>query len=193
MSPKAGDPQYAGFRITSLWAVTAVDPADDQEGVCAFQGPDGAWMPLVGSDRNRLVSFLEPMAEELRAENPTATVKHFVLLDEAGLRESLDVTTVDPDYTEHVREGLLPKVKDSAFVMSLFTDSEPDVKQCMELAAALLYKKPMLFMVTPGAEVPEHLLRLADKVVEWDPEDSGKQAFIGGEIAEFMRERGLTP
>ena len=51
------DPSYNGFRIERLWAYTQVDPADDQEGVCAFLAPDGTWMPLVASDHVRAEQY----------------------------------------------------------------------------------------------------------------------------------------
>lgn len=60
----AGDPRYDGFRLRELWAYLAVDPADDQEGVAAFLGPGGMWMPMIGGDERR-IRDLEPQARQL--------------------------------------------------------------------------------------------------------------------------------
>lgn len=48
------DPRYDGFRISTLWAWTVVDPTDNQEGIAAFRAADGTFMPLIGSDRVRI-------------------------------------------------------------------------------------------------------------------------------------------
>lgn len=50
--PHAGDPEYAGFRISELWAYTQID-TDDQEGIITLHTPEGP-MPLIASDRIRL-------------------------------------------------------------------------------------------------------------------------------------------
>jgi hypothetical protein len=57
--PSAGDPEYDGFRITSVWAFTLVDPRDNQEGIPAVGN-----MPLIASDRVRL-DDLTPYAQSI--------------------------------------------------------------------------------------------------------------------------------
>lgn len=80
----------------------------------------------------------------------------------------------DPDVQEwarHVREDLVPKVRQSAVGVSLVTAAEPDVKFAVELGMMILLDKPIIAVVYPGVVVPEHLTRAADALVE-GPTDS---------------------
>lgn len=52
------------LRIEQMYAFVMVDPADNTEGIPAFQGPGGMAMPMVGADMKR-VNDLRPMAEDL--------------------------------------------------------------------------------------------------------------------------------
>lgn len=82
--PLAGDEVYRGFRITSLWAWTVVDPADDQEGIAAFLGADGTWVPLIASDRVRL-NDLQPLADRTaQALGRPVRLRRFVPAEEEG-------------------------------------------------------------------------------------------------------------
>lgn len=57
---KPGSP---GYRITTLTAFIAIDPADDSEGVVSFTNFfTGASEPLIGADDARIMQ-LRPMAE----------------------------------------------------------------------------------------------------------------------------------
>lgn len=64
------DPRYDGFRITTLWAWTAVDPADDQEGIVGLPQPAGGALPMIASDRVAL-DRLRPLAELIANVNRT--------------------------------------------------------------------------------------------------------------------------
>lgn len=70
-----GDPRYDGFRLTAVWAWVAVDPEDDQEGICGFRTPTG-WLPMIGADEAR-IRQLRPIAEQLAraSERPIQLVK----------------------------------------------------------------------------------------------------------------------
>ena len=88
MSPRAGDESYRGFRMTSLWAYTQVDPVDDQEGIIAFLGHDGSLHPLIASDRVAMDS-LRPIAETTaRSTGRPVTLSRF------SVRENLE--TIEP-------------------------------------------------------------------------------------------------
>lgn len=52
-----------GFRVTELWAFTAVDPKDGDEGVVAFISDIGP-VPMIGADEERVRS-LRPMAVQI--------------------------------------------------------------------------------------------------------------------------------
>jgi hypothetical protein len=49
--------------ITEIWAFVARD-SDGDEGITAFCGPDGRWVPMIGADKDRIKS-LEPIARDL--------------------------------------------------------------------------------------------------------------------------------
>lgn len=51
-------------RITELYAYVVADSGPDDEGVPAWLGPDGAWMPMMGADLERAES-LRPEAEKV--------------------------------------------------------------------------------------------------------------------------------
>ena len=57
---------YAGFRISSLWAWTVVGD-DDEEGIPAFDAGGGVVMPMIASDRVR-IDDLRPTAEQIARE-----------------------------------------------------------------------------------------------------------------------------
>jgi hypothetical protein len=46
-------------RITELYAYVMADTGPDDEGVPAFLGPGGAWMPMMGADLARAESLRE--------------------------------------------------------------------------------------------------------------------------------------
>lgn len=55
------------FRIDTIWAYLAWEPdADgrDAEGIAAYLGTDGMWLPMIGADEERVKSLRE-MAETI--------------------------------------------------------------------------------------------------------------------------------
>lgn len=74
-----------GFRIETLTAYVAVDPADGDEGVVGHRMPDGTTMPLIGADETR-IKDLRPYAEAVAA----ATGQQIKLV-RFSVREDLEV------------------------------------------------------------------------------------------------------
>lgn len=72
----AGHPVYDGFRITELWAIVQVDPADDQEGILYSQ--DG---PLLAADTRRL-EYLESVMIHAQVAGHKVALKHFKLVED---------------------------------------------------------------------------------------------------------------
>lgn len=80
-------------------------------------------------------------------------------------------------WLDDVAENMVPKMMDSVMVMSLVTDSEPDVKFAVEIGMAILLNKPLLAVVIKGSVVPPKLRLIADEIVEVDLDTKdGKQA-----------------
>lgn len=75
------------------------------------------------------------------------------------------------DWMRHVREEMLPKLRESAATISLVTGTDLDVKFAVELGASIMLDKPLIILVSPGAVVPEHLVRAADVIIDGDPSD----------------------
>jgi hypothetical protein len=88
-------------------------------------------------------------------------------------------------YADHVRNELIPKIRESAVTMSMVTGSEPDPKMAMETGYMILLDKPIITVVTPGASVPAKLALVSDAIVRADldkPEQAAQaiQAAISG-------------
>lgn len=86
---------------------------------------------------------------------------------------------------DHFRRDAAEKIAGSAAMVSLVpTDGKPDVKFSMELGYGIMLDKPLIIVVQPGQEIPEHLKRVADKIVEVDFDTfDGQQA-----LAEAIKE-----
>ena len=79
----------------------------------------------------------------------------------------------DPGFSKFaraVRDELAPKLDGSAIVMSLVprATTDIDVKYAVELGLSILLDKPICLLVHPGQVLPEHLVRVADNIVEVD-------------------------
>lgn len=70
-------------------------------------------------------------------------------------------------YAEHFKENVAPKMKESAYVMSLVPGT-PDVKFAVELGYAIMLDKPIIAVVAVGSTPPERLVRVADAILEGD-------------------------
>lgn len=76
----------------------------------------------------------------------------------------------DPEvraFREDVERNLVPKIRDSAASLTMWSD-EPDVKLAVELGYTLLLGKPLIILKPAGANVPATLARVADAIVEYD-------------------------
>jgi hypothetical protein len=88
-------------------------------------------------------------------------------------------------YFDHARRTLFPMIRDSRVYLGI-CPAAPDAKWCLELGAAIMFDKPLLFVVRPGVAVPAKLRRIADGVVE--VEDLGSpegQARIAAVLKEW--------
>lgn len=77
----------------------------------------------------------------------------------------------DPEsraWTRRVLDELVPKIEGSALTVSLVPRGATDVKFAVELGLSIMLDKPIVLVVAPGTPVPEHLMRVADELVELD-------------------------
>lgn len=80
----------------------------------------------------------------------------------------------DPEwlaYAAHVRNELIPMIKESAVTMAMVTGSDPDPKQAVELGYMIMLDKPIITAVTPGAKLPNKLAVVSDAIIEIDMDD----------------------
>ena len=88
----------------------------------------------------------------------------------------------DPEFQRferNVLDDLLPKLRQSAVVMSLVPGDDPDVKFAVELGMSIMLDKPIIALVQPGTHVPARLLRVADEIIEADlSTDAGRQSVM---------------
>ncbi len=69
-------------------------------------------------------------------------------------------------WVRDVREGTVKKMADSAMVMSLVPDGEPDIKFAVELGMAIMLGKPIVALALHGQAIPPKLREIADAVIE---------------------------
>jgi nucleoside 2-deoxyribosyltransferase len=90
-------------------------------------------------------------------------------------------------WVTHVRENTVQQMAESAFVMSLVTDDEPDIKFAVELGLAILLGKPIVVLALHGQPVPPRLREIADTVVEIsDMDTEAGQAEMQAKLAPVM-------
>ena len=73
----------------------------------------------------------------------------------------------DPDareFLESAARDMLPKMKDSALSVTLFS-GKVDPKLCVELGAAILLDKPIVLVVTDESQIPSNLEKVAAEIV----------------------------
>ena len=103
----------------------------------------------------------------------------------------------DPEFhrwAADVREGMLPKLTSSAYVISLVPQGDSDVKFAVETGFAIMLDKPIILAITPGQHVPRKLMLVADDVVEYDITTEQGRSLGAAALAASMKrlkERGI--
>ena len=72
------------------------------------------------------------------------------------------------DFLHRAETEMLPQMAQSVLCVTIFSKSAPDIKQCLEVGAALLFGKPLILTVPQGAVIPENLRKVAAEIVEID-------------------------
>jgi hypothetical protein len=76
------------------------------------------------------------------------------------------------EYAQHVRDELIPMIKDSAVALSLVPpDGIPDVKFAVELGYMIMLDKPVISILRPGAAPSKKLSAITDEFVEGEMDD----------------------
>lgn len=93
-------------------------------------------------------------------------------------------------WLRQAQRDLLPKMADSAFVMSLYS-GEADAKLAIETGFAVLLDKPMMALISPGTKAPRKLLTVCEELVEVDLTTEAGRASAQARITEAMRRLGV--
>jgi hypothetical protein len=96
--------------------------------------------------------------------------------DETTWQEDWDRDPQTQAYVQHFIDNVLPEIDKSAMAVSVVPNKKRsqhgngDVKYWVELGAMIMFDKPIICVVDPGmrSEMPEHLVRVADYIVEGD-------------------------
>jgi hypothetical protein len=95
------------------------------------------------------------------------------------------------EYAQHVRDELIPMIKDSAVALSLVPpDGVPDVKFAVELGYMIMLDKPIISILRPGAEPSAKLCAVTDEFVEGEMDQPDFQQRL---IAAMARVRDKIP
>lgn len=91
-------------------------------------------------------------------------------------------------WADEVRTGLIPKMRESAIVVSLVPDdaSYGDIKFAVELGMSIMLDKPIIAVVPPGVQLPDKLVRIADVLVEGPVGADGFQERLQDAIAKVL-------
>ena len=100
-------------------------------------------------------------------------------------------------FAAYALADMLPKLVDSKVAVSLAPHWHPgepknhgDVKYWVELGASIMLDKPIIVVAPPGQELPERLVRVADKVVRASMDDPDLMAHLADAIVAFSEEFG---
>lgn len=96
-------------------------------------------------------------------------------------------TTEWYDYSLRVVRDMLPKMKESAVVVSIAVDEErADVKLACEIGFALLLGKPLVIMADKLSQLPPGLARAADEIVYGEIQHPKAQADLMGAMKRLV-------
>lgn len=88
--------------------------------------------------------------------------QEFSTLDELKFKRWIQSVTADSG----------KKIEESDAFLSLYTDNYVQAPQCaLELGIAIMLDKPIVILAPKGQKIPEVLIRLAQAVEFFDPED----------------------
>jgi hypothetical protein len=92
-------------------------------------------------------------------------------------------------FARHVREDVVPKISGSQVLLSIAGSGDDfDVRQAVEIGAAMLLDKPMVLIVPEGRQAPARLVRAADKVIYASVNsEEGRQQILEGLRAYFKQ------
>jgi hypothetical protein len=93
-------------------------------------------------------------------------------------------------FAKHAVADMLPKLTDSAVSVSIapMDGGVGDVKYWCELGASIMLDKPIIVIASPGQQLPERLVRVADKVIYADLESAEGQKQVAETLAVVVGE-----
>lgn len=93
------------------------------------------------------------------------------------------------EWVKHVLDELVPKLKASSVTVSLVPDGPSDVKFAVELGMSIMLDKPIILAVRPGVQIPDHLRRVADEIVDFSNPANLAEAINRVVVASITKEQ----
>lgn len=94
------------------------------------------------------------------------------------------------EWGNRVRDEMVPKMKDSSFVLGI-QSGKTDVKIAVETGYAILLDKPLITCVLHGAEISEKLRLVSDEIISVDMGDTaGSAAAMTAAVDRIVERRG---
>lgn len=94
-------------------------------------------------------------------------------------------------WMKRAETDLVPKLRGSRISASLVPEEgKTDFKFAVELGLSIMMDKPIIAMVQPGQVLPDHMIRVADAIVELDWDD---QEGTSRRIKEAIEKLGMDP
>lgn len=87
------------------------------------------------------------------------------------------------EWERQVREGLVPRLEESAVTVSIVPAGESDVKFAVELGLSIMLGKPIILVVRPGVRIPAKLVQVADQIIETDLDGDPRSAMASIQAA----------
>lgn len=112
--------------------------------------------------------------------------------EERDIERDWEISPEWKAYVTHVRTTLVPMIEDSAMSISIVPkDPESvDVKFAVELGLCIMLDKPIILAVREGTVLSDHLRRVADEIVEGNPDDPAVQEAFMAAIRRVQPEDG---
>ena len=94
----------------------------------------------------------------------------------------------DGEFERRVRDVLVPRLQDAHVIVSLVPKGEVDVKFATELGLSIMMGKPIIAVIRPGTQVPDKLVRVADRIIECSDEDVRDGHYLADRVKAAMND-----
>lgn len=102
-----------------------------------------------------------------------------------------DIDEVMEHLGEAARKDIIPKMRSSAFCMTVLTPDDIDPYLALQVGVALLLEKPLIIVATGNVRIPARVRQVADAIVEGEIVDDAMKERVALAIKTVAGLRGL--